>query len=258
MINKFFETFCKTIVTHFKIPRKGVSVILFLFMSLIIFLLNKFTSLQTIIPNGSIFSQLLYAIWLYSIITPIIKTYNEYCDQKDAEKAKQGKQQKSQEQISFYMEAFALCDWEEEKLLTSFYYQQTTSIRVENVAVVRAMKNKGIDIFSYEDSYFDSRKALTSTTGLKIINKYFDRQKPQFFELLKKLDEKELKLIKQFVEFDDEQLSLYKKEIKIAKSIINKFKETQFDNIYIDTEGFLTIPTLYLAYLKQYFSEGLE
>lgn len=79
-----------------------------------------------------------------------------------------------------------------------------------------------------------------------------------FFELLNTLNENEAQLMKDFIYNNDEQISLYKKERKIAKSIIQKFKQTQFDNIYIDTEGFFTIPTLYLAYLTQYFSEGLE
>lgn len=254
MIEDFLNNLCKTIITQFKIPRKGVSVIL-LILSSIAIAVNKCIFHYTIAPKGSILLQIFYGLWIYSVMAIPVKAYNQYCDKKDVQKKENEYNQKAQENVNHYMEMFELCDNDEQEVLAQFYYQQCTSVSVKNVAVVRAMKNKGIDLLSFEGSFSDSGKALTSTTGLKLITQYFDKQKPDFFELINALDEKEVKLLKDFINLDDEQISLYKKEIKIAKSIINKFKNTNFDDIYIDAEGFFTIPTLYLAYLHRYFSE---
>lgn len=254
MIEKFINTLCKTIITQCKLPRKGSSVILFILSSIAI-AVNKCIFHYTIAPKGSILLQLFYGLWIYSVMAIPVRAYHEYCDKKDAQKKEKEEKQKAKENIDHYMEMFNLCDTEEQTVLVQFYYQQLTSIRVKNVAVVRAMKNKGIDLLSFDGSFSDSGKALTSTTGLKLITHYFDKQKPDFFEILNSLDEKEIKLLKDFINLDDEQITLYKKEVKTAKSIINKFQHTKFNDIYIDNDGFFTIPTLYLAYLHRYFSE---
>lgn len=165
-------------------------------------------------------------------------------------------EQEKQEKINHYCESFDYCDKEEQKVLTRFYYSQTTSIYIENVAIVRAMINKGIDIFSFEAAFLEGAKALTSKEGLMIINKFFDKRKTEFFKLLNILNPEEIKLMKDFVNNGENQIILYKKEIKIAKSIISKFKSRKFEDIYINTDGDLTISILYLAYLKQYFQEN--
>lgn len=112
------------------------------------------------------------------------------------------------------------------------------------------LSHKNIDILGYSGSELFGGKIFTSPLGLKLINIYFDKQKPEFFKILKDLEPQELNLLKKFVKNNDEQISLNKKEVKIAKTLI-----TQFSDFYIDENGFFTIPTLYLAYLDQYFSK---
>lgn len=253
MINDLFETICKSIITQFNIPRKGVTMILFAFMSLIILLLNKYQALQSFIPNGCILSQLLYGVWIYSIVAPIIKGYNEYCDKKDAKKRALKDEQEVKEKLSRFLETIEYCTPDEKEKLALFYLNQTTSINTDNLELIRIMNKKGLPFIYTNLDY--SGYAYTTNAGLKIINKYFDKQKPAFFEVLDGLEDAEIKLLYDFIKMNDEQISLYKKEKITAKNIILKFNGKNFDDIYIDSDGFFTISILYHAYLDKYFFE---
>lgn len=256
MLQELIDNLCKTIITQCKLPRKGCSVILLLLSSIAI-ALNKCIFHYTIAPKGSILLQVFYALWIYSVMAIPVKAYNQYCDKKDAQKKENEEKQKAKEKLNDYFEMFDYCSDDEKNVLAKFYGAQLTSCRA-NGSEIESLKNmtqKHINILSYNGYETLGGTIITSSSGLKIINKYFDKQKPEFFELLNSLDEKEIKLLKDFINFNDEQITLYKKEIKIAKSIINKFKTTKFNDVYINPEGFFTIPTLYLAYLHCYFSE---
>lgn len=64
----------------------------------------------------------------------------------------------------------------------------------------------------------------------------------------------EVKLLKEFAEQDTEEIYLYKKEIKIAKKLIEKFENNDFYNISL-FEDCLRISTLNLCYISRYFEE---
>lgn len=258
MIEKFVDTLCKTIIAQCKLPRKGVSLILFILSSIAI-AANKCIFHYAIAPKGSILLQLFYGLWIYSVMAIPVRAYNQYCDKKDAEKKENEAKQKAKEKLNEYFEMFDYCSYDEKEVLAKFYKAQLTSCtaRGSEITSIKSMSQKGINILSYNGSETLGGTIITSSSGLKIINKYFDKQKTEFFELLKTLDEKEIKLLKDFVDTDDEQITLYKKEVKIAKSIITKFENAKFDDIYIDAEDLFTISTLYLVYLYRFFSEGL-
>lgn len=256
MFENFYKTFCDTIIAQFKIPRKGVTMIL-LVLSTIAIIINKCVFHYSIAAKGSLLLQLIYAIWIFSFMSIPVKAYNEYCDKKDAEKALEEEKEKYEEKLNKYFEAFDYCDYFEKEVLAKFYLNQLTSCyaKSEEITTIQDMKIKGFDFISYNDTGLMSRSMIVSMYGLKLISKYFDKKKPEFFTLLNNLNPKEIKLIKDFVINDEEQIELYKNEIKTAKSIISKFENANFAHIYIDTNGFFTISTLYLAYLTQYFEE---
>lgn len=256
MLEKLLNTFCNSIIAQFKLPRKGVMMILFLLSSIAI-AVNKCIFHYSIAPKGSLLLQLFYGLWIYSVMTIPVRAYNEYCDKKDAAKKENEAKQKAKEKLDEYFEMFDYCSSDEKEILAKFYAAQQTSCPASGseISSVKSMTQKSINILSYNGYESSGGTIITSSSGLKIITKYFDREKPEFFELLNSLEQEEIKLLKDFVNLDDEQITLYKKEIKIAKAIINKFENTKFDDIYIDAEGYFTIPTLYLAYLRQYFLE---
>lgn len=248
-MNDFFETFCKSIVTQLKIPRKGVLMFL-LILSSILILVNKIWFHYSIAPKGSFLLQLFYGLWIFAFASIPIKAYNEYCDKKDEKK-------KLDKKIQIYIQTIELCAYEEKKIFEKFYYNQTISINAtgtEITATIGLIKN-GINFLSYQGSMTFGGKIYISPSGLNLITEYLDKQKPEFFKLLKDLEPQEVNLLKKFVNDNDEQISLNKKEVKIAKTLISKVTNTQFSDFYIDENGFFTIPTLYLAYLDQYFSK---
>ncbi len=248
-MNDFFEIFCKSIVAQLKIPRKGVLMFL-LILSSILILVNKLWFHYSIAPKGSLLLQLFYGLWIFAFASIPIKAYNEYCDKKDEEK-------KNKEKLKSYFEMLDFCAYEEKKIFEKFYYNQTTSCNANGAEIKIAgnLSHKNIDILGCSGSELFGGKIFTSPSGLKLINIYFDKQKPEFFKLLKDLEPQEVNLLKKFVNDNDEQISLNKKEVKIAKTLISKVTNTQFSDFYIDENGFFTIPTLYLAYLDQYFSK---
>lgn len=257
MFEKILNSFSEIIISQFKLPRKGAAMILFVLTSLTI-ALNKWYFNYSIIPHNSILLQILYALWLFSVYSIPIKLYNQYCDKKEIEKQELKQNQTTKAKNEKYIKSFDACDYEEIKIFEKFYYHQTTSIdiKMEEVDIIDGLRIKNFEFISANQiSGRLGGKAYISLNGLNLINQYFDRDKSKFFDLLNSLQEKELKLLKDFVNNDDEQISLYKKEIKIANSIINKFTDTKFNAFYIDINGFFTIPTLYLAYLIQYFSK---
>lgn len=257
MLEKFLNSFSEIIISQFKLPRKGAAMILFVLTSLTI-ALNKWAFNYSIIPHNSILLQILYALWLFSVYSIPIKIYNQYCDKKDIEKQKLELNQTTKDKNEKYIKFFDTCDYEEIKIFEKFYYHQKTSIDIgmEEIDIINGLRIKNFEFISATGiSGRLAGKAYISINGLNLIKKYFNRDKPNFFDILNSLDEKELMLFKDFVNNNDKQIRLYKKEIKIANSIINKFAGTKFNSFYIDTEGFFTISTLYLAYLTQYFSE---
>lgn len=256
MLEKLLNTFCNSIISQFKLPRKGIMVILFLLSSVAI-AVNKCIFHYSIAPKGSLLLQLFYGLWIYSVMAIPVRAYNEYCDKKDEVKRENEEKQKAKEKLNDYFEAFDYCSYDEKAALAKFYAAQLTSCDANSSEIksVKSLKQKNINFLTYNGEVAYGGTIITSSSGLKIITKYFDREKPKFFELLNSLEQEEIKLLKDFVNLDDEQITLYKKEIKIAKAIINKFENTKFDDIYIDAKGYFTIPTLYLAYLRQYFLE---
>lgn len=81
MFENFYKTFCDTIIAQFKIPRKGVTMIL-LVLSTIVIIINKCIFHYSIAAKGSFLLQLIYGIWIFSCMSIPVKAYNEYCDKK--------------------------------------------------------------------------------------------------------------------------------------------------------------------------------
>lgn len=261
MFENFFKTFCETIIAQIKIPRKGATMILFA-LSAIVILINKYVFHYAIAAKGSLLLQLIYGICIFSFMSIPVKAYNEYCDNKDAEKAiniRNEEQKKKEEKeiedakakINEYLEIMESCDYDEQEILTKFYYHQTTSVAIKHSqqTYVHCIHHKGLKFISYSDD-----KAYLTTIGLKIINKYFDKAKPQFFEMIDSFSNNEIKLLKEFADKDTDELYLYKKEIKIAKKLIEKFENNDFYNISL-FEDCLRISTLNLCYISRYFEE---
>lgn len=261
MFENFYKTFCDTIIAQFKIPRKGATMIL-LVLSTIVIIINKCIFHYSIAAKGSFLLQLIYGIWIFSCMSIPVKAYNEYCDKKDAEKAiniRDEEQKKKEEKeiedakakINEYLEIMESCDYDEQEILTKFYYHQTTSVTIKysQQTYVHCINHKGLKFISYSED-----KAYLNTIGLKIINKYFDKVKPQFFEMMDSFSNEEVKLLKEFAEQDTEEIYLYKKEIKIAKKLIEKFENNDFYNISL-FEDCLRISTLNLCYISRYFEE---
>ena len=172
MINDLFETFCKTIISQFKIPRKGVALMLFILSSFAI-VINKWVFHYSIASKGSILLQIIYLSWMYSIFAFLAKIYNEYCNKKDVEKAKLEEQQKYEEKLNKYLEIIEYCTLDEKEQLSLFYLNQTTSIYTDNLQLIRDMHNKGLTFISANSSFDYSGTAIISPKGLKIITKYF-------------------------------------------------------------------------------------
>ena len=263
-MKEFFINIFNLLLEHVRLQRKGVSAILFTIITIAI-LYDVFYSHHPIDFTGSLMQQIIYILWIFSIFSLLKQFYNEYCDKKDAEKLKQEQiKEKEREQlkniekaknrINEYFEMFDLCSDEEKDILCLFYCKQNTTVDVNNVAIIRAMHNKGLSFLTYEGSFDHCGKALCSATGLKIINKYFDNKKENFFKFLNRLEEKEINLLKDFYSVDNNIITLYKREIRIAKSIIKKFNSENYDNIYIYSDNkYFEISNLYFAYLKKYF-----
>lgn len=253
MFEKVMKQFCTSMVSQMKIPRKGALMILLTFTSLII-LVNKVVFNYSLAPKGSGLLQLVYGLWFFSLCGIFIKIYNEYSDKKDTKKEELRKQQEREQLFNKYFRNFELCDYEETKILAKFYLAQSTSITASynERACADAMYSKDIEILI---SKSQAEKIVTTSGGLKIINAYFDRNKLEFFELVNSLEDCERKLLKDFVDNDNKQISLYKNEIRIAKSIISKFSDTKYNDFYIDADDFFTTSTLVQAYLIQYFAK---
>lgn len=257
MLENFFKTFCNTIIAQLKIPRKG-ALMLLLILSSIAIAINKWIFHYSIATKGSLLLQIMYFAWMYSFISIPIKAYNEYCNKKDVEKIKKEENKKAEEKFEKYFKELDYCDIDEKEILVKFYSNQTTSCyaKAKEINTIEGMRKKGIEFISYNGSNVLGGSMLTNAGGLAIINRYFDKDKPKFFSMLDNFEEKEIELLKDFVYNNDNQIEIAKKQNKIANSIINKFEQQGFGDIYI--ADFFTISNLYLAYLNRYFEETAE
>lgn len=266
-MKNFIASIIESTVKQFKLPRKGISIILFVVLSAII-LIDMYIYDNSIDFSGSPLRQLIYGIWIWSIFAFFAKCYNEYCDKKDIRQAEIEKRKTEQEleekhkqdaknKLNEYMECIDTCNIDECSILIKFYISNRTSIDItyEELSYVAVLNNKGLGFIGGRSCGVGAI-AYVTPSGLKIIRAYYDRDKKKIFEFFKTLDKDDLKLLKEFDEYNDTEIFLSRNKKK-AKNLVNKFLDGDFGHIWYDSEReSLNITDLYLDFIKQYFMEN--
>ena len=169
-MNDFFETFCKSIVTQLKIPRKGVLMFL-LILSSILILVNKLWFHYSIAPKGSLLLQLFYGLWIFAFASIPIKAYNEYCDKKDEER-------RINKLAQGYLNIIKLSSEQEKKIFERFYSSKTIFLDAtgEEIKIVMMLKENGLSFLGYQGSIIYGGNIYITPNGLKLITEYFENK----------------------------------------------------------------------------------
>ena len=145
-------------------------------LSAIVILINKYVFHYAIAAKGSLLLQLIYGICIFSFMSIPVKAYNEYCDKKDAEKAKEKKEEERTIQKQKYFKILSYCCSEEINLLKKFLNTETNTIYLENDEddYVKTLRAKGIDfiVICSSEHYRDDNICI-SVYGREILKEFF-------------------------------------------------------------------------------------